>query len=163
MHTVKCFLSRFTMYVENTTSLKNFSEGGKKSCLVDLLWNEGECGIVERPDPSATTGRQRKITVRHSKQRAQHLPWRAARKARPRAGAGCWAHVLSPFPLRQHHLQRQPKLKGTFNITVLSYNRPDCLESLVQFKMLFVHLDTLFPHILLHRSSPSQPHPKPGT
>ena len=96
------------------------------------------------------------IKMQHSEQGAQHLTWAAVRKRRTRAVARRWNHVLSPFPLRQHHLKQNPNLSGIFNIAILSYNRPDWLEILVQFKMLFVDLGTLFPHILLYRSSLSQ-------
>lgn len=76
------------------------------------------------------------IKMQRSEQWAQHLAWLAVRKLRTVAVAGCWNDVLSPFPLRQHRLKQNPKLRGIFNITVLSYNRPDWLEIFVQFKML---------------------------
>lgn len=50
MHTVKCFLSRFTMYVGKKTSLKNFSEGGRTLAWLIHCEMRGSDGILERPD-----------------------------------------------------------------------------------------------------------------
>lgn len=95
--------------------------------------------------------------LQHSQQGAQHLTaglGLAGGKSRTLAVTGCWnLSVLSPFPLRQQHLKQNPKLRCLFSLAILSYTRPDWLEVLVQFEMLFVHLDTLFSHVLLSRSS----------
>lgn len=155
MHTVKCFLSRFTMYVEKNHHLKSSVREEK------LLpgWFIVKWGGVwdfckacpERCSRLSVTG----MKLQHSQQGAQHLTLRktvglglAGGKSRTLAVTGCWnLSVLSPLPLRQHHLKQNPKLRCIFSLAILSYTRPDWLEILVQFKMLFVHLDALFPHI----------------
>lgn len=150
------------MYVEKTHHLKSSMREEK------LLpgWFIVKWGGVwdfckacpERCSRLSVTG----MKLHHSQQGAQHLTlrktvglWLAGGKPRTLAVTGCWnLPVLSPFPLRQHHhLKQNPKLRCIFSLAILSYTGPDWLEILVQFKMLFVHFDTLLSHVLLSRSS----------
>lgn len=140
------------------SSLKKFNEGGKTLAWVIYCEMRGSVGFL----PGWPCTLLKAVSDRHqgaaaSQRGAQRLTAALGLpggKSRTLAVTGYWnLSVLSPFPLRQQHLKQNPKLRCLFSLAILSYTRPDWLEVLVQFKMLFVHLDTLFSHVLLSRSS----------
>lgn len=140
------------------SSLKKFNEGGKTLAWVIYCEMRGSVGFLPaRPARCSRLSVPGTKELQHPQRGAPRLTAAlglAGGKSRTLAVTGCWnLSVLSPFPLRQQHLKQNPKLRCLFSLAILSYTRPDWLEVLVQFKMLFVHLDTLFSHVLLSRSS----------
>lgn len=116
-------------------SLKNFKEGGKILAWLIYCEMRGSVGFLKGLTWTLLKAIN-ESTKSHSIQSNEHTIWIAV-KLRTRAVTVCWNHVLSPFPLRQHHLKQILNLEVIFNIVILSYNRPDCLEIFVEFKTCF--------------------------